>query len=87
MKMQTIKPDPNCPECHGTGEVYDWVDYGSTRVSMPSFCSCVENQTDEDAHAIELDLSDLDNAPAWGQDDISEEEHEKRIRDWDKYWI
>lgn len=52
-----IKPDPDCEYCHGTGEVLDWVDYGSTVVSMPSLCSCVEEQIPEDFDGeIELDV-------------------------------
>lgn len=41
--------DPKCPHCHGTGTVYDMVDYGSTTVPMPSMCDCVENSEDVDA--------------------------------------
>jgi hypothetical protein len=38
--------DPKCPYCHGTGTVYDSVDYGSTTVQMPSTCDCVEDDED-----------------------------------------
>lgn len=48
METMKIKPDPNCKYCHGTGEVYDTVDYGSTVAYLPSFCSCVEEQIPED---------------------------------------
>jgi len=39
----------NCKHCHGVGgktEV-DWVDYGNTTVSMPSFeiCNCIYEST------------------------------------------
>ena len=56
-----IKPNPNCSNCYGLGEVFDRVDYGSTTVSMPSLCGCVEEQIPEDLsmdEEIELDLSD-----------------------------
>lgn len=33
-------PETECRVCHGSGIVNDWVDYGSTRVSMPSQCNC-----------------------------------------------
>jgi hypothetical protein len=35
-----MKADPKCKYCKGTGTVVDWVDYGSTRVSMSSQCDC-----------------------------------------------
>lgn len=38
--------DPACKFCHGTGIVKDWVDYGSTVVSMDSVCECVEDVDD-----------------------------------------
>ena len=38
--------DPHCGYCHGTGTVYDSVDYGSTTVQMPSTCDCVEDDDD-----------------------------------------
>ena len=41
--------DPACPMCHGTGVVKDWVDYGSTVVSMDSVCECVEDVEDADS--------------------------------------
>lgn len=55
-----IKPRLDCPACHGEGEVNDWVDYGSTTVSMPSICDCVLEQIPEDDEdrEIEIDLSD-----------------------------
>lgn len=56
-KTQKIKPEPNCPHCHGNGEVFDIVPWGSTTTSMASFCECVEAQADEDTDEIELDLS------------------------------
>lgn len=37
----TLVADKKCRSCRGTGTVYDWVDYGSTRVQMPSTCDCV----------------------------------------------
>lgn len=59
METMKIKPDLNCKECHGTGEVFDIVDYGSTTASFPSFCSCVEEQIPEGFDGeIELDLNE-----------------------------
>ena len=37
------RPNPHCEFCNGSGTVYDMVDYGSTTVSMPSQCECVED--------------------------------------------
>ena len=39
--------NPRCEYCHGTGIVYDMVDYGSTTVQMPSTCECVEDGVSE----------------------------------------
>jgi hypothetical protein len=54
IKKQQIKPNVDCPHCHGWGTVYDTVDYGSTTAQLPSFCGCVEDQTDDDTDEIEL---------------------------------
>ncbi len=51
-KVQHITPKSDCPDCFGTGEVYDTVPYGSTTAQLPSFCSCVEEQADEDTDEI-----------------------------------
>ncbi len=39
--------DPACPMCHGTGVVYDTVDYGSTTTQLPSVCECVTGDDDD----------------------------------------
>jgi hypothetical protein len=39
---------PWCKQCHGSGVVYDTVDYGSTTVQMPSVCECVGEDEDDD---------------------------------------
>lgn len=57
--MMKIKPDLNCEFCHGTGEITDWVDYGSTVAPLTSYCSCVEDQIPEFYDGeIELDLDE-----------------------------
>lgn len=40
----TITAREGCKYCFGTGYVSDWVDYGSTRMSMQSICDCVIEQ-------------------------------------------
>ena len=55
MTKQFVKPDPDCALCHGIGEVLDSVDYGEQRVSMPTFCDCVEMQV-PDYEDIEIVL-------------------------------
>ena len=56
MNIMKIQPDPNCEYCHGTGEVWDTVDYGSTTASFLSLCSCIEEQIPEDfGGEIEID--------------------------------
>ncbi len=55
-----VKPDPDCKLCHGSGEVYDSVDYGDIKVPMPAFCDCVEMQvSDYEGIEIELVLGDV----------------------------
>ena len=57
-KVQKIKPDLHCEYCHGSGEVYDSVPYGMGNTLMASWCSCVEEQVDQDTDDIQLDLSE-----------------------------
>lgn len=60
-KAQVIKPVQSCPHCRGEGQVYDSVPWGATTTLMPSFCTCVEEQCDEDTDEIVLDFDPLDN--------------------------
>jgi len=53
-KVQQIKPKSGCIHCRGTGEITDWVPYGSTTVPMRSFCSCVEEQIEDDDVEVEI---------------------------------
>jgi hypothetical protein len=55
-----IKPSLTCKACLGTGEVNDFVDYGSTTVPMPSLCDCVLEQVPEgrEDEEVEIDLTD-----------------------------
>lgn len=53
-KVQLITPKAGCKFCHGTGIIYDIVDYGSTTARLPSFCDCVEDQVDDDTDNVEL---------------------------------
>jgi len=59
-----ITPDPQCPECHGSGRVNDWMDMpNGAHVDADTPCDCVLTQlskqqlVDLDLN-IELDLSD-----------------------------
>lgn len=36
------RPDPNCGICHGSGELFDWEDYGSTQVRRYYDCECMQ---------------------------------------------
>jgi len=54
MKVVLVQPDPECSMCRGTGEVCDWVDYGSTVVPLRSACECVERQVEDDDAEIEI---------------------------------
>ncbi len=42
--MLRIKPNRRCRVCSGTGEVIDYVPYGSEEVPMTSVCNCVLDQ-------------------------------------------
>lgn len=64
-RTYTVKPNKECKQCYGSGEVYDWVDYGSTRVSMPSICECAyevfsnqypDIETDDNGYTEELTM-------------------------------
>ncbi len=59
-----IAPNPHCKFCHGSGTVYDSVDYGSATVQMPSWCGCVEEQIPEDCADADIDITQrLQNCP------------------------
>ena len=60
MKTQFITPNPDCPDCFGTGEVTDIVPYGSTTANLISWCECVEKQADEDTDEIVIEEADHD---------------------------
>lgn len=54
--MLTIAANPDCENCQGSGEVFDWVPYRSTHVPMPSICDCVMDQVPEDWVDEEIDV-------------------------------
>jgi hypothetical protein len=71
--IMKIKPNPNCTTCHGVGEVYDSVPYGSTTAQLVSFCGCVESQIPEDYDGdIELDYGITSDEFANLNDAVSE---------------
>ena len=51
--------DPTCKACHGSGVVYDTVDYGSTTAQLESPCDCAVDYewavTDGDGITLEKD--------------------------------
>jgi hypothetical protein len=59
MTTYTITPEPACPYCHGSGTVYDTVDYGSTTAQLESWCNCVEVQIpgDYDDRIDEIEIA------------------------------
>jgi len=62
MITQKITPKAGCRSCHGSGLVYDVVDYGSTTARLESFCECVEDQADDPTEEIELvEYGEADN--------------------------
>jgi hypothetical protein len=67
-----ITPNPKCKSCHGSGTIYDTVDYGLTTAQLSSFCGCVEEQIPEDYDGeIEIDYEEYyannrDDSPAVG---------------------
>lgn len=44
--MPAFDGNPDCPLCHGSGTLYDWVPYGMGDVQMPTGCDCVAEQED-----------------------------------------
>lgn len=56
MTTLLIRPNPQCKQCHGEGEVFDSVPYGSTIAYLPSFCHCVEEQIEEGQEDCEIEL-------------------------------
>ena len=44
--MPAFDGNPDCPLCHGSGTLYDWVPYGMGNVQMPTGCDCVAEQMD-----------------------------------------
>ena len=59
--MPAFDGKENCPLCHGSGTLYDWVPYGMGNVQMPTGCDCVAEQMDawqeaQDAMRDEFDV-------------------------------
>ena len=54
--MTKYMPNESCSMCRGTGEVVDWVPYGSTNVPMYSVCECVERQVEDEDDDVEIVL-------------------------------
>jgi hypothetical protein len=69
MNKITVKPNPDCKYCHGTGMTFDSVPYGMGHVQMPSTCDCVLEQLteaqnellDKGTMMVEFDLSAIAN--------------------------
>ncbi len=53
MTTYKIVPDVKCKYCYGTGEVTDWVDYGSASVPMYTTCECVDIQLPEEFDCVQ----------------------------------
>jgi len=53
-----ITPKPDCPDCNGTGEIYDYVPvpFGVGNCAMPSLCWCIEEQIPEDYEDEEIEI-------------------------------
>lgn len=70
MRIQ-LTPRPNCIYCHGTGKVYDTVDYGSTTAQLESLCSCIEAQIPEsfDDRTYEIEIVFPAPEPEYEPDD------------------
>jgi hypothetical protein len=50
--------DPDCPYCHGTGYVSDWVPvpFGSGNCEMRTGCECLPDPDDDDNEKPDEDL-------------------------------
>jgi hypothetical protein len=51
-----ITPVSGCRHCGGSGEIADYVPYGSANILMPSTCDCVTEQVPEDMEDAEIEI-------------------------------
>lgn len=65
MTTYRITPKPGCPYCYSTGEVTDWVDYGSTQVALRSACECVTDQLPESFDDRQDGFEIVSDDPDW----------------------
>lgn len=56
MNTQTVKPQPNCTACRGSGEVLE-SEYGEV---VTTLCDCVIDQLLPGTTEVTLDLSDFE---------------------------
>lgn len=71
MNMPSFGGLLDCPECHGSGTLYDLVPWGMGYTSMPIDCYCIAQQQEEwitKKEAIEDELIFLENC-----DELTEE--------------
>ena len=54
-----LKPNLDCKDCYGRGEVFDIVPYGSTTAHLPSFCHCIEEQIPEGREEEEIEIVEI----------------------------
>ena len=67
MTMPFFDGREDCPYCHGSGTVYDWVPYGMGNVQMPTDCNCVVFQLEEWEAGQETNDAEFDSLES--QDD------------------
>lgn len=72
-----ITPLADCKACHGSGTVYDIVDYGSTTAELPSGCSCVDEQLPEEFDDSIDEIEIVDNSWQGGDGPEFDEELDK----------
>ena len=66
--MPSFDGKEDCPLCHGTGTLYDWVPYGMGNVQMPTGCDCVAEQEDAWQEAQNAILAEFDALESQGED-------------------
>lgn len=53
-----LKAKKDCRECHGSGTVTDWVDYGSAKIAMNSDCECIYKYVNDEIMK-KIDMNEL----------------------------
>ena len=68
---------PDCPSCHGSGILYDWVPYGMGNVRIPIDCYCITEQAEAWREAQDALRDEFDGLEQQAKD-LAAEVHDLR---------